>query len=229
MRGCHLPLLYIGVECGLTNNLEMAEKFFYQAMSLAPLDVFVLHEMGVIKYQSECYEEASKIFMTTLDMVENICEQNGESLTERWEPLLNNLGHCSRKMKNYKSSLDYHQWALKLKPLNPQTYTAIGFIHALQGNLSEAVESFHKSLSLKRDDVVTTTILKQVFEEMMEDMTEDAPTEKLTESFSLLGDKQKSSEITSTPEAPEIKLIALKLKFEDEDNESSQDMVLDSE
>lgn len=46
MRGCHLPLLYIGVECGLTKNLEMAEKFFFQAMNIAPLDVFVLFELG---------------------------------------------------------------------------------------------------------------------------------------------------------------------------------------
>lgn len=53
MRGCHLPLLYIGVECGLTKNLELAEKFFYQAMALAPLDVFVLHEFGVIKFEYE--------------------------------------------------------------------------------------------------------------------------------------------------------------------------------
>lgn len=53
MRGCHLPLLYIGVECGLTKNYELAEKFFYQAMSIAPQDVFVLHELGVIKYEFE--------------------------------------------------------------------------------------------------------------------------------------------------------------------------------
>lgn len=53
MRGCHLPLLYIGVECGLTKNIELAENFFYQAMSIAPLDVNVLHELGVIKFEYE--------------------------------------------------------------------------------------------------------------------------------------------------------------------------------
>lgn len=53
MRGCHLPLLYIGVECGLTKNLQLAEKFFFQAMSIAPFDVFVLHELGVIKFEYE--------------------------------------------------------------------------------------------------------------------------------------------------------------------------------
>lgn len=53
MRGCHLPLLYIGVECGLTKNYDLSQKFFYQAMTIAPLDVFVLHELGVIKFEYE--------------------------------------------------------------------------------------------------------------------------------------------------------------------------------
>lgn len=53
MRGCHLPLLYIGVECGLTKNLELAENFFEQALAIAPLDVSVLHELAVIKYEYE--------------------------------------------------------------------------------------------------------------------------------------------------------------------------------
>lgn len=53
MRGCHLPLLYIGVESGLTKNHELAEEFFYQAMAIAPLDVYVMHELGVIKYEHE--------------------------------------------------------------------------------------------------------------------------------------------------------------------------------
>lgn len=53
MRGSHLPLLYIGVENGLTKNMDLAEKFFYQALSVAPLDVFVLHELGAIKFEFE--------------------------------------------------------------------------------------------------------------------------------------------------------------------------------
>lgn len=50
MKGCHLPLLYIGLECGLTNNLKLADKFFQQAQSIAPNDPFVIHEMGVISF-----------------------------------------------------------------------------------------------------------------------------------------------------------------------------------
>ncbi|CAG9807552.1 unnamed protein product [Chironomus riparius] len=173
MRGCHLPLLYIGVECGLTKNYEMAEKFFYQAMALAPLDVFVLHELGVIKYESELFEDAEEIFRSTLNMVTEMCKKNQEPISERWEPLLNNLGHCCRKNKKLAESLSFHTQALSLKPMNAQTYTSIGFVLALMGRLSEAVEAFHKSLALKRDDVIASTILKTVLEDLVEEMVEN--------------------------------------------------------
>ncbi|XP_055614198.1 cell division cycle protein 16 homolog [Uranotaenia lowii] len=169
MRGCHLPLLYIGVECGLTKNLEMAEKFFYQAMSIAPLDVYVLHELGVIKFEYELYESAEEVFRTTLDMVQSMAKANREPISVRWEPLLNNLGHCCRKNKKYEEALEFHRRALFLKPQSAPTYTAIGFVQSLMGSLDEAVESFHKSLSLKRDDVFTTTILKYVIEDLAEE------------------------------------------------------------
>lgn len=49
---CHLPLLYIGLECGLTNNVRLADKFFQQAQSIAPDDPFIMHEKGVIAFQN---------------------------------------------------------------------------------------------------------------------------------------------------------------------------------
>ena len=49
---CHLPVLYIGLEYGLTNNTKLAERFFTQALTIAPDDPFVLHEMGVISFQN---------------------------------------------------------------------------------------------------------------------------------------------------------------------------------
>ena len=52
MPGCHLPLLYIGVEYGLTNNVKLAEKFFTEALDIAPEDPFVLHELGVTCFQN---------------------------------------------------------------------------------------------------------------------------------------------------------------------------------
>jgi anaphase-promoting complex subunit 6 len=220
MRGCHLPLLYIGVECGLTKNYEMAEKFFFQAMALAPLDVFVLHELGVIKYESELYEEAEDIFRTTLDSVNEMCKRNNESLSDRWEPLLNNLGHCCRKNKKLPESLSFHTRALSLKPLNPQTYTSIGFVLALMGRLSEAIEAFHKSLALKRDDVITSTILKTVLEDLVEEMVETDNDEKENQQDIMAVDQTLSEEVKDGNN-----VLMRKLKFDE--NEDSAEMSLD--
>lgn len=213
MRGCHLPLLYIGVECGLTKNFEMAEKFFLQALTLAPLDVFCLHEMGVIKYESEAYCEAEELFKTTLSMVTEMCRKNNEPMHDRWEPLLNNLGHCCRKNKKYNESLNYHTRALSLKPLSAQTYTSIGFVHALMGSLEEAVESFHKSLALKRDDVITSTILKTVLEDLVNEMVEDEVTND---------DKKPLMEVeTISQTKSSVGDLYRKLKFEDNESDLS--------
>ncbi|KAB7499595.1 Cell division cycle protein 16-like protein [Armadillidium nasatum] len=55
MKGCHLPLLYIGMEYSLTNNNRYAEEFFKQALEIAPEDPFVHHELGVVAYSSQDY------------------------------------------------------------------------------------------------------------------------------------------------------------------------------
>ncbi|EDV93002.1 GH18518 [Drosophila grimshawi] len=169
MRGCHLPLLYIGVECGLTKNLELAEKFFLQAMTIAPMDVYVLHELGVIKYEYEYYDGAATIFQCTVDIIKQRAKTNNEEVSARWEPLFINLGHSCRKIQKYEEALYNFQFALLLKPQSGTTYTSIGFIHALLGNLDKAIEYFHKSLALNRDCIVTSTILKNCIEDMMDD------------------------------------------------------------
>lgn len=90
-------------------------------------------------------------------------------LPSKWEALLNNLGHTCRKMKKYDEALGYHQQALVLDPLNPSTYSAIGFIYALMGNVQEAVDAFHRALGLRRDDTFTTTMLGYVMEQLIEE------------------------------------------------------------
>jgi anaphase-promoting complex subunit 6 len=104
-----------------------------------------------------------------------------------------------------------------LKPQCPATYTAIGFVQALMGKLEEAVESFHKSLALKRDDAVTTTILKYVIEDLMEeiDVTDLFNDDNMAKANTDVGMKDTT---TDTP----IKLNCMKLKFDDYDSNVSQ-------
>ncbi|XP_032686384.1 cell division cycle protein 16 homolog [Odontomachus brunneus] len=177
MKGCHLPLLYIGLECGLTNNIKLADKFFQQAQGIAPNDPFVIHEMGVICFYNLDYKNAERLFKEAMKRIQG--DPKDVLLPSKWEALLNNLGHTCRKMKKYEEALGYHQQALVLDTLNPSTYSAIGFIHALMGNTQEAVDAFHRALGLRRDDTFTTTMLGYVMEQIIEETLPypDAPTE----------------------------------------------------
>lgn len=220
MRGCHLPLLYIGVECGLTKNLELAEKFFLQAMTIAPMDVYVLHELGVIKYEYEYYNGAATIFQCTVDIIKQRAKTNKEEISARWEPLFINLGHSLRRIQKCEEALYNFQYALLLKPQSATTYTSIGFIHALLGNLDNAIEYFHKSLALNRDCIVTSTILKNCIEDLMDDST------TINEICSkALRDVTESITASSRQmlNADKLNGIKMNLKFEDEEELSNSD------
>lgn len=138
------------------------------------------------------FTHAEDILRTTLSMVTDMAKRNNESISDRWEPLLNNLGHCCRKNKKYEEALKFHQQvlffffdvfgrhndiyktlyfrkALILKPMTAATYTAIGFVQALMGNLELAAESLHRSLALKRDDIVTSALLNFCIEDLVDE------------------------------------------------------------
>lgn len=69
MKGCHLPLLYIGLEYGVTDNTKLAEKFFNQVLLIAPKDPFVLHELGVINFHTGDLNAAEGYFNSELDII----------------------------------------------------------------------------------------------------------------------------------------------------------------
>ncbi|XP_074601392.1 cell division cycle protein 16 [Brevipalpus obovatus] len=164
MKGCHLPLLYIGLEYGLTENTKFSEQFFQQALAIAPNDPFVLHELGVISYQMKDYHAAHQHFSNALDLIKN--KRDVSCLPEKWEPVLNNMAFVLRRLKKYDEALDYHKQALVLCSLNPSTYSAIGYIHILTGKYKEAVDYFHKALGLKRDDLCAQSLLAIALEQM---------------------------------------------------------------
>ncbi len=56
MYSCHLPILYVGLEYSLTNNLRLAERLYSESLKFYPDDPAVLHELGVINYLNREYE-----------------------------------------------------------------------------------------------------------------------------------------------------------------------------
>uniref|UniRef100_A0A673KMB0 Cell division cycle protein 16 homolog n=1 Tax=Sinocyclocheilus rhinocerous TaxID=307959 RepID=A0A673KMB0_9TELE len=163
---CHLPMLYIGLEYGLTNNPKLAERFFSQALTIAPEDPFVIHEVAVVAFQNGDYKTAEKLFLDAMDKIKAI---GNEVTVDKWEPLLNNLGHVCRKLKKYEQALEYHRQALVLIPQNASTYSSIGYVHSLMGDFESAIDYFHTALGLKRDDTFSVTMLGHCIEMYISD------------------------------------------------------------
>ncbi|PIO35456.1 hypothetical protein AB205_0032370 [Aquarana catesbeiana] len=142
-------MLYIGLEYGLTNNSKLAERFFSQALSIAPEDPFVMHEVGVVAFQNGDWKTAEKWFLEALEKIRAI---GNEVTVDKWEPL------------KYEDALEYHRQALVLIPQNASTYSAIGYIHSLMGNFESAIDYFHTALGLRRDDTFSVTMLGHCIE-----------------------------------------------------------------
>ncbi|XP_033637648.1 cell division cycle protein 16 homolog [Asterias rubens] len=208
MKGCHLPLLFVGLEYGLTKNFKLAEKFFDQALAIAPSDPFVLHEMGVVEFHNGDWDEAEKYFMKALSIVQTM---GTHDLPEKWEPLLNNLGHVSRKLKKYDQSLDYHRQALVLCPHSPSSFSAIGYVHTLMGDFSTAIDYFHKALGVGRRYVFSETMLARAIEQYI---LETSPSD---------GGSIDMSELV-TPTAPKEEMMMTK-----DDTSSSLDIEVEME
>lgn len=164
-----------------------------------------------------------------------MAEDNNEPISNRWEPLLNNLGHCCRKNKKYDAALSYHEQALVLKPQSAATYTAIGFVYALKGSLELAVDYLHRSLALKRDDIFTSALLKNCLEDLMgEDLLpsdiaginnfneamENIEVDESTPS-PIMGKKLMQPPNVNDP----TKLRCMKITFDDDSNNSCSDII----
>ena len=79
------------------------------------------------------------------------------SLSAKWESLLlNNNGHTDRKRGRQQESISFKHQALVLSPLNPTTYSALGYVQT--GDITNSVESFIKDL----DTNMLTSVIGQM-------------------------------------------------------------------
>lgn len=167
MRGCHLPLLFIGVEYGRANDCKLAEKFLSQARSVAPEDPFVLHEYGVVHYRNrdykgalECFKEAEKILKNVNSSL-SASWTNSDRFKQKWEPLLNNMGHTLRQLGRYDDAIEYHNKALTLIQANASSYSALGFLYYLKEDWDQALEYLNNALSIRYNDSISTSLLEK--------------------------------------------------------------------
>lgn len=168
MAGSFLPLLYVGVEYSHQNNMIMAERYMTQALALSQNsdNLLVLHELAIVCYQKKEYESAMRHFASVHQLLSR--KHLMAQFPDKWEPLLNNMGHVCRKLGRYEQAIAYHSQALRMCPSSASSYDAIGLVYSLKGELQTACDFFQKALSLKRDDAFAMTMYNIVYQEIID-------------------------------------------------------------
>jgi len=152
--GCHIPVMCIGMEYMRTNNLPLAEQLLLNAKSVCPLDPMIYNELGVLYFRNGDYNKATRLLREALKVAP-------KPLAAMWEPILVNLAHSLRKQGLYIEACIHYKDALALSCKSASTFAALGFTKHLQDNLPEAIEMYHKALSLRPEDTLTAELLNE--------------------------------------------------------------------
>lgn len=150
--GCHLPLLCIGSEYQRSNNTPLAQHFLDDAKSICPNGPLVHNELGVVAFHNKQLSEAEAYFEAALAAL-------ATPSSATWEPILVNLAHVYRKQRKLPAAIAMYERALSVAPRTASTFTAIGFSWHLQGNTGNAIEWYHKALSIRPDDFLASEML----------------------------------------------------------------------
>jgi len=155
--GSHLPWLFIGMEYVRTNSLQLAQQCLECARSLMPTDPHIYNEIGVVAFHQKKYSKACDLLLQALQLA-----------SAPHETFCSNLGHAFLKCKAYDRALEAFRQANQLNPRSAPVLSGIAFTFQLQGKLDEAIEYYHRVLSMQRDDVFANEMLNCAVQEAAE-------------------------------------------------------------
>ncbi|KAJ8724594.1 hypothetical protein PYW08_016068 [Mythimna loreyi] len=195
MSGCHLPPLYVGVECSLLNNFTMCERFLTRAAALHNFakattvdesesneklkwgrvlhlvrDPHVAHEAGAAAFADGDWFEARSLWLLALEAA---TPPDKQEVSPRWAATLDALGHVSRALGRPADALAWHERALALRPARAATLAAIGLCLALLGRERDAADVLHAALAKDPDDVVALALLDAIVDRLDAQLTEE--------------------------------------------------------
>ncbi|XP_013167685.1 PREDICTED: cell division cycle protein 16 homolog [Papilio xuthus] len=196
MAGCHLPALYVGVECSLLNNVSMCERFLLRAATLhsdtegadvgadesnaenscgweriarVVCDPYVAHEAGAAAHAAGDHERACALWLRAL----HAARDERDQLHPRWAATLDGLGHACRALGETRAALRWHERALALRPARAASLAARGLCLALLGRTRAAADVLHAALARDPDDVVALALLDAVVDRLDAALTDE--------------------------------------------------------
>lgn len=155
--GSHLPWLFIGMEYVRTNSLQLAQQCLECSRTLMPADPHIYNEIGVVAFHKKNYSKACDLLLQALQLA-----------SAPHETFLSNLGHAFLKCRAYDRALAVFHEAMYLSPRSASVLSGIAFTYQLQGKLDEAIEYYHRVLSMQRDDVFANEMLNYAVQEAAE-------------------------------------------------------------
>ncbi|XP_075976350.1 cell division cycle protein 16 [Anticarsia gemmatalis] len=193
MAGCHLPPLYVGVECSLLNNFTMCERFLTRAAALhndakiveesesgdkamwsrvvgVVRDPHVAHEAGAAAFADGDLRSARDLWLLALHAAKG---PGDDEVPVRWAATLDALGHVYRALGQPAEAARWHSRALALRPGRAATLAALGLCLALQGRERDAADVLHAALAKDPDDVVALALLDAIVDRLDAALTEE--------------------------------------------------------
>ena len=155
--GLPQPVIGMALEYARMNNLGLAQRLCTIAAQKNPHDPAIQLESGVIAYRNAKYDEALSFLQKAVHLFDEADEDR--------EVALVNLGHCYRKIGMYDQSVIALNRALALDAHQPGTYSALGYAYHLAGDPINAVDAYHKALSLCPEDPFAISMLEIALEE----------------------------------------------------------------
>lgn len=150
----HLIKLFIGMEHLNQANLTLAEIYLQGSAQLWEEDALSRNERGVVQYYKGNYQEAIHLFEGALQAAKDV--QQPQSA---WSSTHLNLGFAYRRIKETEKAKKCFLQVIELDPDSSAAHMGLGMCHHRNGNLSDAVDWYHRALAINTNDKQTSELL----------------------------------------------------------------------
>ncbi|KAG0323650.1 anaphase promoting complex subunit cdc16 [Dissophora globulifera] len=162
-QGSHLGSMYIGMQHLQQNNIDLAQNYLTNSLSICDSDPLLLNEIAVVHYSLGQYDEAVRFLHKVIEKM-----QRSQRKNVIWETTWLNLAHSYRKLGKYSEAEIYFSKVDAITTAGPTKASALvglGFIYQIMGQTSDAVECYHRVLAIRPSDHTASEMLRRIMED----------------------------------------------------------------